>query len=127
MPDGIADPLRRMALTAGVARAIREGGTADLGRLRAASGLGPALRAVEEEFESLRDAMREARAHALVASGIARAGLSVTEARRVRQIHSGRDLYRGKRSLGRTLSLERDVFWLDRWRFPSVRLCGSRF
>jgi hypothetical protein len=64
MPDGIADPVRRMALTAGIARAIREGGTADLGRLRAASGLWPALRAVEEEFESLRDAMREARAHA---------------------------------------------------------------
>jgi hypothetical protein len=85
------------------------------------------LRALEEEFESLRNAMREARAHAIVASGIARAGLSAAETRRVRQIHTGRDLYRSKRSLGRTLGLERDVFWLDRWRFPSVRLCGSRF
>jgi AcrR family transcriptional regulator len=92
--DGITDPVRLIALTARVARAVYEGEATDLGLLRTASGFSPELRAVEEEFESMRYAMQEERVRALFASGTARAGLSLEEARRVLWMYTSRDVYR---------------------------------
>ena len=91
--SGVTDPLRQIELTAHVARAIYDGERHDLGMIRHASGFSPALRAIEEEFESRRLAMQEARIAALFASGRARPGLTEAEARRVLWMLTSRATY----------------------------------
>ena len=91
--SGISDPVRQVEATAHVARTIYDGERHDLGMIRHASGFSPALRAVEQEFESRRFAMQEARVTALFAAGRARTGLTLNEARRVMWLLTGRAVY----------------------------------
>jgi AcrR family transcriptional regulator len=91
--SGVADPLRQIEATAQVARAIYDGERQDLGMIRHASGFSPALRAVEQEFESRRFAMQQARITALFAAGRARPGLTEDEARRIMWLLTGRAVY----------------------------------
>ena len=88
------DPIRSLALTASVARAIYEGETSALGRLRDMAAGSVTLRAIEQEFERVRYARQEARVTRLFEAGKARPGLSVDEARRVLWMYSSRDVYR---------------------------------
>jgi AcrR family transcriptional regulator len=92
--EGVTDPVALIALTSRVSRAIYESESSDLGLLRRASGFSPALRKMEEEFERLRYEKQAARVELLFASGQARPGLSLEEARRILWMYTSRDVYR---------------------------------
>lgn len=91
---GVTDPVALIELTSHVSRAIYESESSDLGLLRHASGFSPALRKMEEEFERLRYERQAARVELLFASGKARPGLSLEEARRILWMYTSRDVYR---------------------------------
>ena len=92
--EGETDPVRLVALTAHVARAIYEGESTELGLMRGASAFSPALRKLEQEFEKLRFQMQEARLQLLFAQSKQRKGLKFDEARRVLWMYTSRDVYR---------------------------------
>src|SRR5687768_2766861 len=73
--EGVTDPVALIELTSRVSRAIYESESSDLGLLRRASGFSPALRKMEEEFESLRYERQAARVELLFTSGKARPGI----------------------------------------------------
>jgi len=110
---GVTDPIALIELTAGVSRAIYESESSDLGLLRRASGFSPALRKMEEEFERVRYDMQAARLELLFASGKARPGLSLEEARRVLWMYTSRDVYRMLVIEGRWTA-DRYQQWLSR-------------
>lgn len=91
---GVTDPVALIELTSHVSRAIYESESSDLGLLRHASGFSPALRKMEEEFERIRYEKQLARVELLFASGKARPGLSLEEARRILWMYTSRDVYR---------------------------------
>ena len=91
---GVTDPVVLIELTSRVSRAIYESESSDLGLLRHASGFSPALRKMEEEFERIRYEKQAARLDLLFASGKARPGLSLEEARRILWMYTSRDVYR---------------------------------
>lgn len=92
--DGIADPVERVARTAMVARAIYESESAELGGLRGLSAFSPALRQLEEEFETARYEMQHDRLKALSASGRMKPELAMEDARRIMWMYTGREVYR---------------------------------
>ncbi len=92
--EGVTEPVRLIALTAHVARAIYESEASDLGLLRHASGFSPALRRIEREFERMRFEMQEPRVQLMFSSGKARPGLALDEAKRVLWMLTSRDVYR---------------------------------
>lgn len=92
--EGVTDPVTLIELTAHVSRAIYESESSDLGLLRRASGFSPALRKMEDEFERLRYERQAARLELLFASGKARPGLVLEEARRILWMYTSRDVYR---------------------------------
>lgn len=91
---GVTDPVRLVALTAHVARAIYEGESAELGLMRGASAFSPALRKMEQEFEKIRFDMQEERIRLLFAQDRQRRGLALEEARRILWMYTSRDIYR---------------------------------
>lgn len=91
---GETDPIRSLVLTASVARAIYEGESRALGRLRDMAAGSATLRAVEQEFERLRYDMQGERIARLFLAGKARPGLSRDEGRRVLWMYTSRDVYR---------------------------------
>jgi AcrR family transcriptional regulator len=92
--EGVTDPVALVELTSHVSRAIYESESSDLGLLRRASGFSPALRKMEEEFERIRYEKQADRLERLFASGKARPGLSLDEARRIMWMYTSRDVYR---------------------------------
>jgi AcrR family transcriptional regulator len=92
--EGVTDPVRLVALTAHVARAIYEGESSDLALIRGASAFSPALRKLEQEFEDLRFEMQEERMKLLFAQSKQARGLNFDEARRVLWMYTSRDVYR---------------------------------
>jgi AcrR family transcriptional regulator len=88
------DPVELIRKTSHVSRAIYESETADLGLIRHVSGFSPALRKLEEEFDQLRFDMQSARIRALFEAGKARAGLDISDARRIMWMYTSRDVYR---------------------------------
>src|SRR5688572_4368499 len=92
--DGVSDPVERVARTALVARAIYESESAELGGLRGVSAFSPALRHLEEEFETMRYEMQRDRLKALAASGRMKPGLAMKDARRIMWMYTGREVYR---------------------------------
>lgn len=92
--DGVTDPVRLIALSAQVARAIYEGESADLGLIRGASAFSPALRKMEQEFEAMRFEMQEERVKLLFAEARQRKGLALDDARRILWMYTSRDVYR---------------------------------
>jgi len=91
---GVTDPVRLVALSAQVARAIYEGESAELGLMRGASAFSPALRKMEQEFENLRFTMQEARVKLLFAQSKQRSGLALDEARQILWMYTSREVYR---------------------------------
>jgi AcrR family transcriptional regulator len=91
---GVSDPVRLLALTAHVARAVYEGESSELGLLRGASAFSPALRKLEGEFENIRFEMQEKRIRLLFAQSKQRNGLELDEARRILWMYTSRDVYR---------------------------------
>ena len=92
--DGVTDPVRLIALSAQVARAIYESESADLGLIRGASAFSPALRKMEQEFEAMRFEMQEERVKLLFAEARQRKGLAMGDARRILWMYTSRDVYR---------------------------------
>ena len=92
--EGVTDPVALIEMTSHVSRAIYESESSDLGLLRRASGFSPALRKMEEEFERIRYEKQAERVELLFASGKARPGLSLDEARRIMWMYTSRDVYR---------------------------------
>jgi AcrR family transcriptional regulator len=72
---GVTDPVRRIALTAHVARAVYEGESAELSLLMKASAFSPELRKTQKAFEAIRRDMQRDRIDALFDAGRARDGL----------------------------------------------------
>jgi AcrR family transcriptional regulator len=92
--DGVSDPVRLIALSAHVARAIYESESAELGLMRGASAFSPDLRKLEQEFENTRFEMQEERVRLLFAHSKQRSGLGLDEARRILWMYTSRDVYR---------------------------------
>ena len=92
--DGVADPVAQIALTAGVARAIYESESAELGLMRGASAFSPALRKLEQTFEDLRFSMQKKRIERLYSEAKPRRGLPMAKARRLFWMYTSRDVYR---------------------------------
>ena len=91
--DGVTDPVKLIALSAEVARAIYESESAELGLIRGSSAFSPALRKLEQEFEAIRFEMQRERVRLLFAHGHHRE-LTLEEARRILWMFTSRDLYR---------------------------------
>lgn len=92
--EGVTDPVRLIALTAQVSRAIYESESSELGLMRGASAFSPALRKLEQEFENIRFEMQEERVRLLFAQSKQAKGLGFDEARRVLWMYTSRDVYR---------------------------------
>jgi AcrR family transcriptional regulator len=90
----ISDPVKLVAMTASVARAVYEGESTELGLMRGASAFSPALRRMEQTFEETRYALQEARLKLLFAEGKARKGLAFEDARRLMWMYTSRDIFR---------------------------------
>ena len=90
----VTDPVRLIALSAHVGRAIYDGESADLGLLRGSSAFSPALRKLEQEFEKIRFEMQEERVRRLFDQGRQRPGLVFDEARRILWMYTSREVYR---------------------------------
>ena len=88
------DPVRRIAATAKVARAIYEGETRELGPLCGFSQCSAELRALEAEFDALRMEMQAPRIAALFAAGRARPGLTEPDAARILWTLTARPIWR---------------------------------
>ena len=92
--SGVTDPVRLIALSGHVARAIYEGESSELGLLRGASAFSPALRKLEQEFEKTRLEMQDERIRLLFAQSKQRRELTMDEARRILWMYTSRDIYR---------------------------------
>ncbi len=92
--EGESDPVRLIELTPEVARAIYEGETRELGRIRDLSASSPMLRELEREFEQRRFEMQEKRIVDLFACGRGKRGLDIETARRILWMYTSRDIYR---------------------------------
>ncbi len=92
--EGVTDPVKLIALTARVARAIYEGESSELGLLRGASAFSPAVRKLEQEFEKIRFEMQEERVRLLFAQSKQKKGLEFDQARRILWMYTSRDVYR---------------------------------
>jgi AcrR family transcriptional regulator len=92
--DGETDPVRLIARSAGVARAIYDGESRELGRMREIAAGSATLREVERDFENRRYALQEDRVTRLFEAGKARPGLDRDRARRILWMYTSRDVYR---------------------------------
>jgi AcrR family transcriptional regulator len=92
--EEVTDPVKLIALTAHVARAIYEGESSELGLMRGAAAFSPTLRKLEQEFEKIRFEMQEERMRLLFAQSKQAKGLEFDEARRVLWMYTSRDVYR---------------------------------
>ena len=90
---GVADPVRRIALTAQVARAIYEAESAELSLLMKAAAFSPELRKSQQAFEALRRKMQQERIDALFDARRARKGLTREAAATVLWMFTSRELY----------------------------------
>lgn len=91
--EGVKDPVRRIALSAHVARAIYEGESAELSLLMKSSAFSPELRKTQQSFETLRREMQRERIDALFAAKRARKGLTREAAAVLLWMMTSRDLY----------------------------------
>lgn len=91
--DGVKEPVRRLAMSAHVARAVYEGETAELSLLMKSSAFSPELRKTLQSFESLRRRMQEERIATLFAAKRARKGLTRDTAAALLWMMTSREVY----------------------------------
>jgi len=94
MLKGETNPIRLIALTPKVSRAIYEAESSELGLIRGVSAFSPALSKLEKEFEDLRFSMQKERVELLFKQRKQRMGLTVGEARRILWMYTSREVYR---------------------------------
>jgi hypothetical protein len=87
------DPVKRIALSAHVARAIYEAESKELSLLIKASAFSPQLRKTQQAFESLRREMRAERIDALFAARRQKEGLDKETARTLLWMFTSREIY----------------------------------
>ena len=92
--DRVSDPVKQIELTAGLARAIYESESSELGLMRGASAFSPSLRKLELEFERMRFDMQKERLESLFAQSLQKKDLTLEEARRILWMYTSRDVYR---------------------------------
>ncbi|AJY47101.1 TetR/AcrR family transcriptional regulator [Martelella endophytica] len=92
--EGETDPVRMLAMTASIARAIYEDEAEKLGLMRGISGFSAELRKQEQRFETIRYEMQRERIEALFRANLQRPGLGEEEARRLLWMYTSRDIYR---------------------------------
>lgn len=90
---GVNDPVKQIALTAHVARAIYEGESGDLSLLMKASAFSAQLRKTQHRFEALRREMQRGRIDALFKAGRAKKGLDKDAASTILWMFTGREVY----------------------------------
>lgn len=90
---GVEDPVRRIALTAHIARAIYDAESAELNLLIRSSVFSPELRKSQQAFEALRRKMQKERIDALFEAGQAREGLTREDAATLLWMYTGREIY----------------------------------
>ena len=88
------DPVRLLAMTASVARAIYEDEAEKMGLMRGVSSFSAELRKQEQRFETIRYEMQRQRIEALFSANRQRPGLTEEDARRVLWMYTSRDIYR---------------------------------
>ncbi|GAB3765344.1 hypothetical protein GCM10028796_22430 [Ramlibacter monticola] len=108
-----SDPVTRIALSAGVARAIYEGESAGLSLLMKASAFSPQLRKSQEAFEALRREMQLERIDALFEARRSRPGLTREAAATLLWMFTGREVYHKLVHESRWLPQEYEA-WLQR-------------
>jgi AcrR family transcriptional regulator len=91
---GETDAARLIDLTGAVARSIYVSESRELGLLRGASALSPALREMERELERMRMDMQQERIRLLFEQRKARAGLTEETARQILWMYTSREIYR---------------------------------
>jgi AcrR family transcriptional regulator len=91
---GETDPIRLIALTANVARAIYEAESLELRLIRGAAAFSPTLSKLESELEQLRFEMQKERVTLLFAKSKEKKGLTLNEARRIMWMYTSREIYR---------------------------------
>lgn len=91
--EGVNDPVRRIAMSAHVARAIYEGESAELSLLLKSSAFSPELRKTQQSFETLRRDMQRERIDALFAARCARKGLTKDAASTLLWMFTSREVY----------------------------------
>jgi AcrR family transcriptional regulator len=91
---GETDAARLIDLTGAVARSIYVSESTELGLLRGASALSPALREMERELERMRMDMQQERIRLLFEQRKARAGLTEETARQILWMYTSREIYR---------------------------------
>ena len=94
MLKGETNPIKLIALTSKVARAIYESESSELGLIRGVSAFSPALSKLEKEFEELRFSMQKERVELLFKQRKQRKGLTLDEARRILWMYTSREVYR---------------------------------
>lgn len=87
-------PIKRMALTARLARQIYEAERSQIGLFQGAAVLTPELRELEREREERRYRRQEETVVRLAREGVLREGLTLERARDLFWAYTGRDLYR---------------------------------
>lgn len=92
--DRVGDPVKQIELTAGLARAIYESESSELGLMRGASAFSPSLRKLELEFERVRFDMQKQRLVSLFSQTLQSKELTLEEARRILWMYTSRDVYR---------------------------------
>lgn len=92
--DSVSDPVKQIELTAGLARAIYESESSELGLMRGASAFSPSLRRLELEFERVRFDMQKQRLVSLFSQSLQSKDLTLEEARRILWMYTSRDVYR---------------------------------
>jgi AcrR family transcriptional regulator len=90
---GVTDAVRRIALTAHVARAIYEAESAELSLLMKSAAFSPELRKSQQAFETLRRKMQQERIVALFAAGRARKGLDRDAAATLMWVYTSREIF----------------------------------
>ena len=92
--SAVTDPVEAIRLSAGIARAIYESESEELGVLRGASAFSEELSRYEGELEQVRRDMQVDRVEKLFASGMARPGLALEDARQILWMYTSREIYR---------------------------------
>jgi len=92
--ENVTDSVEMIARTAAIARSVYDGDSRDLGLLRGVSSFSPSLRKLEQEFETMRFEMQEARVQRLFQQKRAKKDLTPDEARHILWMYTSRDVYR---------------------------------
>jgi len=91
--EGVSDPVRRVAMSAHVARAVYEGESAELSLLMKSAAFSPELRKASQSFEALRREMQRERIKDRFSTKHAKEGLTKESAATLLWMFTSREVY----------------------------------